>query len=92
MVSGLFKIPPILIVDVTATADGCEFLAFLNFLYLFQTWLQTGHELALAHRPYSVTVSDVFNLCNCSLRNILLPSQRYKETSTVGFPTLTDHN
>ena len=80
MVSGLFKIPPILIVDVTATADGCEFLAFLNFLYLFQTWLQTGHELALAHRPYSVTVSDVFNLCNCSLRNILLPSQRYKET------------
>ena len=45
-----------------SNTDGCEFLAFLNFLYLFQTWLQTGHELALAHRPYSVTVSDVFNL------------------------------
>ena len=80
MVSGLFKIPPILSVDVTETEDGCEFLAFLNFLYLFQTWLQTGHELALAHRPYFVTVSDVFNLCNCSLRNILFPSQSYKET------------
>lgn len=44
-------------VDVTAIADGCEFLAFLNFLYLFQTSLQTGHELALAHRPYSVSAT-----------------------------------
>ena len=33
LVSGLFKIPPIPSVDVTAIEDGCEFLAFLKLLY-----------------------------------------------------------
>ena len=53
LVSELFRIPPILSVDVMAIADGSEFLAFLSFLYLLLTWLQTVHGLALVHRLHS---------------------------------------
>ena len=52
LVSELFRIPPILNVDVTAIADGCEVLALLNFLYLLLIWLQIVHGLALVHRSH----------------------------------------
>ena len=52
LVSGLFKIPPIPSVAVTAIEEDCECLAFLKFLYLLLTWLQTGCGLTLAHRPH----------------------------------------
>ena len=52
LVSELFRIPPILSVDVTAISDDCEVLALLNFLYLLLIWLQIVHGLALVHRPH----------------------------------------
>ena len=72
LVPGEFRIPPILRADVTAI-QGFVFLAFLNFLYLFLTGLQTGQGLALAHRPHCVTV--IINLCSSPLRIILSPPE-----------------
>lgn len=41
-------------VDVTAIADGCEFLAFLNFLYLFRLHYKQVMNGSTSYEPYSV--------------------------------------
>ena len=69
-----------------SNTDGCEFLAFLNFLYLLLTGLQTGHELALVHSPHCITVT--VNLGSSPLWIILSPAQLSKTLNHSGLPNL----